>query len=165
MSGRACLLAALGVLVVSAAATPAQAGWPFRKRARVETQYVATPNTPPAGSAPTPMLGSFYPTPYMIVGGNAPVGGGYSPLGTYGEQNLAYYGPMSPLRATAAPVVVYQRGYDGSLLPQEATGFSNPFLPPASAVIYPTRANYYYGFRESGTPPWWTTGSNWIDQN
>jgi hypothetical protein len=167
---RAWLLAPLAMLFVIEATTPAQAGWPFRKRVRVETQQVVTtpafsPSTPPAGSVETPMLGSFYPTPYMTVRGNAPSGGGYSPLGTYGEQNLAYYGPMSPLRAKAAPVVLYQRGYDGRLIPQEATGFSYPYLPPAASVIYPTRGNYYYGFRESGTPPWWNDGSNWVDLN
>src|SRR5271166_3451730 len=48
-------------------------------------------------------LGTFEPTPYIMVRGNWPSGGGYSPLETYGDQSMALYGPLSPLRAVAAP--------------------------------------------------------------
>jgi len=109
-------------------------------------------------------LGTFEPTPYLMVRGNWPTGGGYSPLEVYGDQTLSLYGPLSPLRSVSAPVRTYTRGYDGSLVPGVGTSFSNPNLPRLSPVIYPTPASYYYGPRVNRTPPWWTTGTNWIDQ-
>jgi hypothetical protein len=111
------------------------------------------------------MLGNFYPEPYMFVRGNGSVGGGYSPLGSYLEGNLALYGPISPLRATAAPVVTYTRGYDGVARPEVGTSFSTPNLPELTPVIYPTRANLYGGARTTRTPPWWPNAINFIDQN
>jgi hypothetical protein len=135
----ACLI---GVLV--AGGGPAEAGGPFRRGPRL----VATA-AHPSEVAVSPGLGTFYPTPYITVRGNAPVGGGYTPFGGYGDATLALYGPLSPLRATAAPVVVYSRGYDGVLRPTVGT----------------TRANVSGGFRESGTPPWWDAAYNWLDQN
>jgi hypothetical protein len=156
---------ALAVGLVAIGESPAHAGRPFSRRARVTPAQRVVPTNYANSNAPTPMLGTFYPTPYMTVRGNAPAGGGYSPLGVYGDQTLALYGPISPLRATTAPVLTYSRGYDGSLYPTMATGFSTPILPSASPVIYPTQATNYYGFRESGTPPWWKSGLNWIDQN
>jgi hypothetical protein len=156
---------AFAVAVLAIGDTPAQAGWPFSKRPRQATPRVAVPTTYVTDNAPTPMLGTFYPTPYMTVRGNWPVGGGYSPLGAEGDQTLALYGPLSPLRATTAPVITYTRGYDGRLVPTPAIGFSYPNLPAASPVIYPTQASNYYGFRETRTPPWWKDGINWIDQN
>ena len=110
-------------------------------------------------------LGTFYPTPYLMVRGNAPAGGGYSPLNSFGDGTLALYGPMSALRMTAAPVLTYSRGYDGRSVIVPGTSFSAPNLPALTPVVNPTSASYYYGFRRSGTPPWWSSGSNWIDQN
>jgi len=110
-------------------------------------------------------LGTFYPTPYMMVRGNAPAGGGYSPLGTFGDTTLALYGPLSSLRMTSAPVMTYTRGYDGRSVVVPGTSFSTPNLPALTPVVNPSQANYYYGFRRSGTPPWWSSGVNWIDQN
>ena len=112
----------------------------------------------------TPTLGTFQPTPYIMVRGNWPAGGGYSPLEVFGDQSMAIYGPLSPLRATSAPVTTYSRGYDGRVYAAPATSFSTPNLPPLSPVIYPTPANYYYGPRINRTPPWWSSGINWIDQ-
>jgi hypothetical protein len=83
----------------------------------------------------------------------------------HGSGTLALYGPLSPLRATAAPVFAYTRGYDGVLRPTVGTSFSYPNLPELSPVVYPTRANVYGGFRVSGTPPWWDAAHNWLDQN
>ncbi|MEO6810301.1 MAG: hypothetical protein ABI353_14390 [Isosphaeraceae bacterium] len=134
--------------------------WGRRGRAVVPTSTVRPPD-----AAPTPMLGTFYPEPYMFVRGNGSVGGGYSPLGSYLEGNLALYGPISPLRATAAPVVTYSRGYDGVVRPQAGTSFSTPNLPELTPVIYPTRANLYGGTRTTKTPPWWPSAINFIDQN
>jgi hypothetical protein len=116
-------------------------------------------------SAPTKTLGTFYPTPYLMVRGNSPIGGGYSPLDIYGDQTMVLYGPLSALRATTAPVVIYTRGYDGQISATEALSFSNPNLPEISPVIYPTEANNFYGPRVSRTPPWGANGINWIDQN
>ena len=99
-----------------------------------------------------------------MVRGNWPTGGGYSPLEVYGDQTLSLYGPLSPLRSVSAPVRTYTRGYDGRISPGEGTSFSNPNLPRLSPVIYPTPASYYYGPRVNRTPPWWSTGTEWIDQ-
>ena len=161
-------LLALSVALIAVCDTPSMAREPLWKRSRGDSAPTALPTTctnPRNANAPTPMLGTFYPTPYMTVRGNAPAGTGYTPLGAYGDQTLALYGPLSPLRSTTAPVMTYTRGYDGTLIPTVGTGFSYPNLPAASPIIYPTQATYYYGFRESGTPPWWKTSLNWIDQN
>lgn len=125
-------------------------------------------STPPSsrGLASTPMLGTFYPTPYMTVGGNGVVGGsGFTPLQQYGDRAMSLYGPFSSLRAVSAPVTVYSRGYDGIVRPEVGNSFSYPFLPPASPVIYPTRANQRDRFDYQSTPPWWEPGYNWVDQN
>lgn len=148
----------LGVLIL--VSLPAEAGFPARRRARV-----VAPTAYTGGGAVYPGLGTFYPDPYIIVRGNAPVGGGYTAFGRAGDATLALYGPLSPLRATAAPVVTYSRGYDGVVRANVGVGFSYPNLPELSPVVYPTRANVFDGFRESGTPPWWDAAHNWIDQN
>jgi hypothetical protein len=153
------LLLILIVLIVGASES-VQAGTPFRRRAPVLVPSGTTVRQPSS-----PYAGTFYPTPYMTVRGNAPAGGGYSPLGMYGESTMALYGPLSALRSTAAPLITYSRGYDGRTVIQARTSFSTPNLPGATPVIYPTQATYYYGFRESGDPPWWSSGTNWIDQN
>jgi hypothetical protein len=137
----------------------AQAGKP---KAVAVRRYVAT--TADGLIVEPPPLGTFQPTPYIIVRGNGPAGGGYSPLGTYGEQNMVLYGPFSPLRSTSAPVASYVRGYDGVLLPVSTTSFSNPMLPPLSPVVYPTPLNNFYGPRNLKTPPAWNSGIDWIDQ-
>ena len=50
--------------------------------------------TPVARSA---RLGTFYETPYLTVGGNNfSGGGGFSPLGQYGNTTMALYGPFAP---------------------------------------------------------------------
>lgn len=111
------------------------------------------------------MLGTFYPSPYLFVRGNWPAGTGYSPLGVFGDASMAVYGPLSPFRPYTAPLVSYDRGYDGRLVPRDAYSFSTPNRPDATPVVYPTQANYFYRIRESGDPPWWSDGINWIDQN
>jgi len=110
-----------------------------------------------------PQLGTFAPTPYIMVGGAAPTSFGYSPLGRYGDASMALNGPFSPMRAISAPVRVYNRGYDGVLREETATSFSNPSLPALSPFVYPTQSNYYYGPRVNRTPPWWDQGVNWVD--
>jgi hypothetical protein len=111
------------------------------------------------------MLGTFYPEPTLSIRGNGMVGGGYAPLGMYGATTLSLDGALSPFRASSAPVMTYTRGYDGITRPHVATSFSYPNRPDLAPVVYPTRANYYYGFPQSGTPPEWDRAYNWIDQN
>lgn len=121
----------------------------------------------PTDLAPSPMLGSFVPNPVMTVGGAGVVAGnGWTPLQQYGSGTLSLYGPLSSLRSTAAPVRTIQRGYNGIPRVSVGTAFSYPNLPPAGAVMYPTRMNYSYGFRYEESPPWWDgAGANWIDFN
>jgi hypothetical protein len=155
-------------------------GWLRRRTTAAAPSAVAAPAPTPRGLVPTtaavptptsfdpspyPMLGTFYPAPYLMVRGNWPAGGGYSPLGLYGDQSMAVYGPLSPLRGYTAPVVTYTRGYDGRPVPLEGNSFSTPNRPDATPVVYPTQANYYYRIRESGDPPWWGSGMDWIDHN
>ena len=124
------------------------------------------PAAQPVCVSPVPStLGTFQPTPYLMVRGNWPTGGGYSPLEFYGDQSMTLYGPLSALRAVAAPVMTYSRGYDGRVYASPAMSFSTPNLPGLTPVIYPTSANYYYAPRVNRTPPQWTSGINWIDQN
>jgi len=139
-----------------------RAGDRTRRVARTASVTRARPCV--VGSA-TATLGTFQPTPVITVRGNYPVGGGYSPLGIYGDVTMSIYGPLSAFRATTAPVLVYVRGYDGSLRVTEATSFSTPNLPDLSPVRYPTEANYYYGPRVNRVSPWGENAINWIDQN
>ncbi len=110
-------------------------------------------------------LGTFSPTPYIMVRGNDPVGGGYSPLGIYGDQTMALYGPFSPLRPYTAPVIVTTRGYDGVYRSQPGVSTSTPNLPELSPIVYPNESRNYYGPRVFRTPPSWSSAINWIDQN
>jgi hypothetical protein len=162
-----CALFVLSALTLSALVVgQANAGSPFLRRSRRSAvSYVATPTAQPSGLAPSPMLGTFYPEPYIMVRGNWPAGAGYSPNGQFGSFNMSIYGPMSALRQYTAPVVVYQRGYDGAIRPTTATSFSNPNLPEINPVVYPTRANFYYAPRTQSTPPWKDSAIYWIDQN
>ncbi|MBV8384294.1 MAG: hypothetical protein JOZ63_16925 [Planctomycetaceae bacterium] len=153
------LLCLMGL--VTWGATWAEAGVPLgNRRAR---PVVPTADSAPPG--PYPGLGTYYPTPYMTILGDWPTGDGYTPLNSFGDATLSLYGPISALRATAAPVVTYARGYDGRPVAVPGTSFSTPNLPGATPVVYPTQATNYYGFRHTVDPPWWPNGINWIDQN
>lgn len=143
------------------------AGSPPRRRVLAPTANLATV---PVGfdrnaNAPTPMLGTFYPTPYIVVRGDGPTGGGYSPLGQYGLGTTTLYGPISAYRATTAPVRVYSRGYDGRVIEREGTTFSTPYRPEASPVVYPTPNSYYYRPRRPNISPDFPSPINWLDQN
>jgi hypothetical protein len=131
----------------------------FRKRSRVVVE-TATTIRPEDRVAPSPMLGTFQPTPYITVGK------GYSTLGYYGRENsLAVYGPLSAFRATSAPVSTVVRGYDGAPVLLEGTSFSNPNQPALSPVVYPTRASNYSALRFQTTAPQRDKAFMWIDQN
>lgn len=160
-------LAIVGLLVLAWGATRAEAGGLFRRRDRVVVPTAAVTATAAPAPAPFPStLGTFYPTPMMVVRGNYPTGGGYMPNNTYGgDTSMDIYGPLSSLRSTSAPVLTYTRGYDGRGQILEGTSFSTPNLPGNSPVVYPTQATYYYGPREMKNPPWWPKAINWIDQN
>ncbi|QEH36288.1 hypothetical protein OJF2_48480 [Aquisphaera giovannonii] len=110
-------------------------------------------------------LGTFAATPYIMVRGNWPAGGGYTGLvGSQADQSESLYGPLSPLRSVSAPVTTYTRGYDGRVHAARGTSASTPNLPALTPVVYPTQGSYYYGPREDRSPPNWSTGWNWIDQ-
>lgn len=147
-------------LILLLLGSPAESGDRFARRPRG-----LTPTTYGANATAYRGLGSFSSTPYMYVRGNAPAGGGYSPLGSFGDTSMSVYGPLSSLRSTAAPVVTYTRGYNGALQPTVATGFSTPNLPELSPIVYPTWSTNANGFRTTSTPPWWNSGITWIDQN
>jgi hypothetical protein len=153
---------ALGLAGLLTTPESSPGGGPFGRPAAVyRPTRVYVPTQRRSDLAPSPMLGSFYPTPYMTVGGNG--FSGYTPLNWYGEGTLSMYGPVSSLRAISAPVTTYSRGYDGIVRPTQGNTFSYPFLPPASPVVYPTRALQRDAFRHQSTPPWWNSGFNWVD--
>ncbi|APW62840.1 hypothetical protein [Paludisphaera borealis] len=127
--------------------------------------FRAAGDAPGAVCAGPPTLGTFEPTPYIMVGGASPIGGGYSPLGIYGDGSMALSGPFSPMRSKSAPVMTYSRGYDGVVRGVPGVSFSNPNLPALSPVVYPTPRSNYYAPRVNRTPSWWSSGVNWIDQN
>ena len=75
-------------------APPAHGVVPTRARIAAPHVYGVVP-TAAVGPVPTgfepspyPMLGTFFPTPYLLVRGNWPAGGGYSPLGLYGNASM-----------------------------------------------------------------------------
>jgi len=153
-----------GFVVVEAvgASSSVRAGDRTRRAVRPASVTRARPCAVPSATA---TLGTFQPTPVITVRGNYPIGGGYSPLDIYGDQTMSLYGPLSPFRVATAPVLVYVRGYDGSIRLTEATSFSTPNLPDLSPVRYPTEANYYWGPRVNRVSPWGANAINWIDQN
>jgi hypothetical protein len=132
----------------------------------VERKIVVTRARPQYMQRSNGTLGTFTPTPYVMIGGNYPTGSvGYSPNEMYGDTALSLYGPLSAFRASTAPVMVYSRGYDGQTRLIEANSFSSPNFPSMSPVVYPTEANYYWGPRAPRTPRWGSNAINWIDQN
>ena len=158
-------LTLLASVLIGVTASDAEAGGPFWRRTRPVVETVTT-TRPQDRVAPSPMLGSFMPSPVVSVRGNGVIGGGYSPLGMYGrEQSLSVYGPLSAFRSTSAPVTTVVRGYNGAPVLVEGTSFSNPNQPTLSPVVYPTRASNYSALRFQSTPPQWDKAIMWIDQN
>lgn len=141
-----------------------EAGDLFRRQPRPAREPMAT--RPADQVAPSPMLGTFRPTPVITVRGNGIIGGGYSPIGLYGENNsMTLFGPISSLRQTAAPVNTVVRGYNGLATQAEGTSFSTPFQPDLSPVKYPTRASNFDALRGPGVPTRAGNGILWVDQN
>jgi hypothetical protein len=158
-------LLALSGLAVAFLGSEADAGGRGRVLRRGSQYAPTTIRVAPTSATVPGSLGTFTATPYIFTRGNGPAGGGYSPLGLFGDTTLSLYGPISGLRFTTAPVLTYSRGYNGQPIVGQGTSFSAPLLPALSPVVYPTQASNYIGFRQSGSPPWWPNAINWIDQN
>ena len=151
-------------LLLSTAATTALAG-DFRfRRARRPIAAPPVPTVRRIDPVYGDRLGTFFPTPAVVVQGSYPAGGGYSPLATFGDTTMALYGPLSSFRTTTAPVLSYSRGYDGLVRPVESISTSYPNYPILSPLAYPTRANYYYAPRVRDHPGE-ESSINWLDQN
>jgi len=161
---RRCGLGLLAVMLLATVPSADAGGNRRRRAAPIEAATVTTVN-PANANAESPMLGTFYPTPSIRVGGASPTGAGYSPLGQYGLNNLTIYGPTSAFRATSAPIRVYSRGYDGRTVLTEARSVSTPYYPQGSPVVYPTPNSDYYRPRGTSFPPTWPSPINWLDQN
>lgn len=128
------------------------------------TVVVMGRGTEPTEKPPGRLLGTFYPESTVNIMGSDPVRGGYAPLDMYGLTTLSLYGPESTFRMKSAPIVTYQRGYDGIVRPSLGVSMSYPNFPDASPVLYPTRANYFSHFPTSGVPPTWRRSFYWLDQ-
>jgi hypothetical protein len=154
------VLALVGISLIGSATPSAEAGGKlFRRRERVVVETVAVPR-PQDQLAPSPMLGSFRPTPYITVHDNGLIGGLYGR-----EQSLTVYGPLSAFRQVSAPVNTIVRGYDGVPTLVQGTSFSNPNQPALSPFIYPTRASNYSALKFQSTPPQLDKGTMWVDLN
>ncbi len=144
---------------------PADSAWAgHRRRKNVATEVVVTQPAAYPTAYKTRTLGTFQPTPYIIVRGSNPAGNGYAPLGMYGDQAMVEYGPFSPLRAGSAPVQTYTRGYDGQVRLTDAVTTSYPNMPVLAPVVYPTQANNFFGPRTQSLPAG-ASAINWRDQN
>jgi hypothetical protein len=158
------LLAAI-LMPAHLAAVDATAGWPPARRARVVVVQPTVVTARVAPARPPRMLGTFYPDASINIRGNFEAGGGYSPLGTFGDTSATLYGPLSSFRTATAPVQTYERGYDGSFRPGVGTGFSTPNFPAASSLVYPNRSSVVNGSQRRTTPPQWDSAINWVDLN
>lgn len=152
------------VLVLIAGTVSATAGERLFRRSRRPVAVQPVPTARTVNPVYGDRLGTFYPTPAIVVQGNYPTGGGYAPLGIYGEHNLSMYGPFSSFRTTTAPVATYVRGYDGVVRPAESISTSYPNFPQLAPLAYPTRANAYYAPRVRNNPAE-ESAINWLDQN
>ena len=133
---------------------------------RAAVSLPARPYHPPGVERPPGrLLGTFYPEATVNIMGSDSQRGGYAPLDMYGLSTMSFVGPLSAYRTKSAPIVTYSRGYDGIVRPSIGISLSYPNFPAASPVVYPTRANNYFGFRTTDVPPWWTSSTNWIDQD
>ena len=163
LARRSVSLLCVGFLGLTARVEQAKAGGPIRRDRAVRETVDRRPENQ---VAPSPMLGTFRPTPVITVRGNGIIGGGYSPLGLYGANNaMTLYGPISSLRTTAAPVNTVVRGYNGTANVVEGNSLSTPFQPDLSPVKYPTRASNYGSLRGPGVPTRSGSGIMWVDQN
>lgn len=159
---RPILLGALTLLMLPL--VPSMAGDREFRRARRAAVVRPVPTARRIDPVYGDRLGTFNPTPAVVVQANYPAGGGYAPLGIFGDQNMTLYGPISSFRTTTAPVAAYLRGYDGVIRPVESISTSYPNLPYLSPFAYPTRANDYYAPRIRHNPAE-ESAIMWLDQN
>lgn len=155
------------LLVLAVVGVPARGGWP-RKGGHAHPTVVGVPATPagtyasarprylvtPTGVTDVPALGTFYPTPSMVVV-TGPPGTTYTPAGIYSDVGaMAVYGPASRFRPRVAEAVVYGRGYDGSIRPTgAATVFTYPGLDPRASRPDTYRLSDYGTPRPAQTSP------------
>jgi hypothetical protein len=79
----------------------------------------------------SPYLGTFYPTPSLIIRDDEPAGKGYSPLGQYGQPSaMDLYGPISRFRSRTETFTYYRRGYNGVLESRQGVRVTQPYLRP-----------------------------------
>lgn len=128
------LVLGLAVLELHLGVSLALAGPPPK---RLRRTVVVNPAQECAAPRRSSTLGTFYPTPYVYVRGNSPVGGGYTPGETYGDQTLSLYGPLSVFRTQTAPVRTYVRGYDGRTRVEECSRFQIPTSPSSRRCDIP----------------------------
>ena len=147
-------------LIVVGLASETRAGDRFFRRRVRPVQEAVTTVRPENQVEPSPMLGSFRPTPMVNVGANPYIVGGYGR-----ENSLAVYGPLSAFRPYVAPVQTVVRGYDGIPTVVEGVSISYPNFPPLSPVVYPSRASNYSALRFQTTPPQIDRATNFIDHN
>jgi hypothetical protein len=153
------LTTAAALIVASLAGTAESGDRLFRRKSRPVRETVTTVRARDQ-VAPSPMLGSFRPTPYVSIGANPLIAGGFGR-----ESSLAVYGPLSAFRPYTAPVPTVVRGYVGIPTVVEGVSVSYPNLPSLSPVVYPTRASNYSALRYQTTPPQLDRATNWIDHN
>ena len=96
--------------------------------------------------------------------GNYPAGGGYSPLGIYGDRACRCIGPLSSFRTTTAPVLTYVRGYDGVVRPAEAITTPIPTCRYLAPVAYPTSCESLLCARVRDNPAE-ESAIDWLDHN
>ena len=101
----------------------------------------------------------------VVLQGNLDTGPGYSPLGLYGDQTMADYGPFSIYRARTTNVVIRSRGYDGLYRNTLGTTETYPNFTRPGMISSPNRESNFF-------KPWGPSGSrvpgdaiNWLDLN
>jgi hypothetical protein len=160
----------IGLALAFGVPSPAKAQAPYGPSGPGRRVILVQPTTAASALAcPAPgpsQLGTFSPDRTLFVGGAIQPTVGATTLGMFGPDVSSILGPQSVFRETAAPIVTYSRGYDGTLVPSMGTSFSSPNLPGLSPVIYPTRANIAPGAGPMlRRPRYWPPATNWIDQN
>ena len=93
-------------------------------------------------------LGTFYPTPYITVGGDVPVGGRLLAARDLRRSDTAALRPaLGVPYPQQLPSSLTFAATTAGRTPDRGISFSNPNLPVLSPVRYPTVGNYYYGPR------------------
>ena len=124
------IAAALGLMLATAAES--SAGWPRGRRSRAAVVTTTASNVRVGELTPAPMLGTFYPDPPPLnVRGNFEAGGGYSPLGLYGDS-------ATTLKTAKDFKVFYEKraGSDSASYTLDHTAASYVFDPQGRLRLY-----------------------------